>query len=260
MPFLDRGGEIVLRYNAHGMNLYEADNADDAIGQRMVKVDWENRLQTLKGKPGHFPVYLCHGHQRIRVFVHAIPLPPEKAAQARHQAKKRVQKKGRTASEQALYLSEWVLVLTSLPPELLDTATASSLYRVRWQIELLIKRMKSLLPIDEWRARKGSQLAELYLHGKLLYAAVIKKLMQQRFPTASRKMGSPRPLSDWRLWQTVADDLKAGIKDGCPPLARFAEDCLKSLAERPRKRKLQALPTRVSGWIKTCRDLGMSHV
>jgi len=259
VPFLDRGGEVVLRYNAHSMKLYDVDTNDPA-GQRMTKVDWESRLQTLKGQPGHFPVYLCRGNQRIRVFVHAIPLPPEKAQQARRQAKKRAQNKGRTASDKALYLSEWVLVLTSLPPELLDTETASALYRVRWQVELLIKRMKSLLQIDELRARKGSQLAELYLHGKLLYAAVTEKIMQRRFPTACRKMDAPRQLTDWRLWQTVADDLKAGIKGCFPPSVRFTEDCLKSLAERRRKRGLQALPAKVMGWIKICRKLGVSHV
>lgn len=259
MPFLDRGGEVVLRYNAHSMNVYEAD-ADDPAGQRMVKVDWESRLQTLKGQPGCFPVYLCRGNQRIRVFVHAIPLPPEKAEQARRQAKKRAQKKGRTASDKALYLSEWVLVLTSLPPELLDTETASALYRVRWQVELLIKRMKSLLQIAELRARKGSQLAELYLHGKLLYAAVTEKIVQQRFPMADRKMDAPRQLTDWRLWQTVADDLKVGIKGCFPSQEKFKKDYLKSLAERPRRRGLQALPARVMGWIETCRKLGVSHV
>ena len=259
VPFLDRGGEVVLRYNAHSMKLYDVDTNDPA-DQRMIKADWESRLQTLKGQPGCFPVYLCSGNQRIQVFVHAIPLPPEQAAQARRQAKQRARRKGRTASDKALYLSEWVLVLTSLPPELLDTETASALYRIRWQVELLIKRMKSLLQIDELRARKGSQLAELYLHGKLLYAAVTEKIMQRRFPTACRKMDAPRQLTDWRLWQTVADDLKAGIKGCFPPSVRFAEDCLKSLAERRRKRSLQALPAKVMGWIKICRKLGVSHV
>jgi len=259
IPFLDRGGEIVLRYNAHSMNVYEPD-ADAPDGQRMVKVDWETRLQTLKGQPGYFPVYLCRGNQRIRVFVHAIPLPAEKAEQARRQAKKRAQKKGRTASDKALYLSEWVLVLTSLPPDLLDTETASALYRVRWQVELLIKRLKSLLQVDELRARKGSQLAELYLHGKLLYAAVTEKIVQQRFPVVERKMDAPRQLTDWRLWQTVADDLKAGIKGCFPPRVEFTEACLRSLTERPRKRRLQALPTAAIGWIETCRRLGVSHV
>lgn len=262
VPFLDRGGEVVLRYNAHSMKVYEADTEAETgmETQRMVKVDWESRLQTLSRQPGHFPVYLCLGNQRIRVYVHAIPLPPEKAEQARRQAKQRAQKKGRTASDKTLYLSEWVLVLTSLPPQLLDTQTASALYRVRWQVELVIKRLKSLLQMDELRARKGNQLAELYLHGKLLYAAVTEKIMQQRFPGARRTMDAPRQLTDWRLWQTVADDLKAGIKSCFPAQARFVGDCLKSLAERPRKRSLQALPAAVLDWIATCRRLGLSHV
>ena len=65
MPFLDRGGEVVLRYNAHSMKVYEPDTSD-STGQRMSKVDWESRLQTLKGRLGCFPVYLCWGNQRIR--------------------------------------------------------------------------------------------------------------------------------------------------------------------------------------------------
>lgn len=58
----------------------------------------------------------------------------------------------------------------------------------------------------------------------------------------------------------VADDRKAGMKGCFPPSAQFAEDCLKSLAERQRKQGLQALPTKVTGWIDTCRKLGLSHV
>jgi IS4 transposase len=50
----------------------------------------------------------------------------------------------------------------------LPTATLAALYRVRWQAELAIKRLKSLLDIDRLRAREHSALAELYLHGKLL--------------------------------------------------------------------------------------------
>ena len=197
VPFLDQGGDVVLRYNAHSMNLYEIDTTEDGK-ERMVKVDWESRLQTLRGQPGCFPAYLRHGNKRIDVFMHAIPLPPEKAAQARRQVRERAKKKGRSPSEKALYLSEWVLVVTSVPPTLLDTRTVASLYRVRWQVELVIKRLKSLLQIDELRAHKHSQLAALYLHGKLLYAAVTAKIAQQRWPQATRKLDAPRQLTDWR--------------------------------------------------------------
>ena len=259
VPFLDRGGDVILRYNAHSMNLYEIEAADDGK-ERMVKVDWESRLQTLDRQPGYFPVYLRHGNQRIEVFLHAMPLPPEKAAQARRQARERAKKNGRDPSEKALYLSEWVLVVTSLPPTLLGTEAIANLYRVRWQVELVIKRLKSLLQVDELRARKHSQLAELYLHGKLLYAAVTAKIAQQRWPQATRTMDAPRQITDWRLWRSVADDMKAGFKACFPRNSRFADDYLKSVTERPRKRTLQRLPTAVQQLIETCRTLGVSHV
>ena len=158
------------------------------------------------------------------------------------------------------YLSEWVLVLTSLPPVLLNTDAITNLYRVRWQVELVIKRLKSLLQVDELRARKGSQLAELYLQGKLLYAAVTAKIAQQRWPQATRTMDAPRQVTDWRLWQSVADDMKAGFKACFPRQSRFVEDYLKSITERPRKRRLQALPMDVRTLIESCRELGVSYV
>jgi hypothetical protein len=41
-----------------------------------------------------------------------------------------------------------------------------------WYMERVIKRMKGVLDIDKLRAREHGALAELYLHGKLLYTWV----------------------------------------------------------------------------------------
>lgn len=258
VPFIDRGGDVVLRYNAHGMNLYEDGQGEDA--GRMVKVDWYARLRKLGKRPACVPVWLCHGNKRIQGYLHAIPLPEEKAAEARGKVRQRAKDKGRTPRAEALSLSEWVLVFTSVPPEILCTTTVSSLYRVRWQVELVIKRLKSLLEIDGLRARKGSKLAELYLHGKLLYAAVLEKMTQNRFAHARRKLDKPRQLTDWRLWQTVADGLKAAIKACFPTDASFGDDHLKSLSERPRKRGLQGLPCNILALLAECRVRGVSRV
>lgn len=261
VPFLSRGGDVVLRYNAHSMNLYEISTEADSEPDKepMIKVDWESRLQALDRQPGYFPVYLCHGGQRIQVFLHAMPLPAAKAAEARRQAHKRAKKNGRQASEKTLYLSEWVLVLTSIPPELLDTEAVAALYRVRWQVEVVIKRLKSILLVDELRASKGTQLAELYLHGKLLYAAVTAKIAQQRWPQAARKMDAPRQVTDWRLWRSVAEELKSGFQSCFSDNTRFVKDYLKSVTERPRQRGLQSLPDGAHALIEKCRQRGLSH-
>ena len=266
VPFIDHGGDVVLRYNAHSMNLYEDDEGENAghlVAERsrsMVKIDWYTRLRKLGKRPSCVPVWLCHGNKRIQGYLHAIPLPEEKAAQARRKARQRAKDKGRNPSTEALCLSEWVLIFTSLPPEVLCTTTASALYRVRWQVELVIKRLKSLLNVDELRAHKGSKLAELYLHGKLLYAAMLEKMTQSRFANAKRKLDNPRQLTDWRLWKTVADDLNAGIKACFPVDARFGDDNIKSLSERPRKRTLQCVLSPIRALLNQCREMALSRV
>jgi hypothetical protein len=242
VPFLNRGGHIVLRYNPHGMNLYTKDEDGN-----LKKVDWESEISSLKGQEeGVIPVIISDGKQQVTAYVHAIRLPREQAKEARRKAKKRAKKKGRTISKKALYLSGWTLIVTSLPPTSLDTETIGALYRVRWQVELAIKRLKSLINIDELRARKHSSLAELYLYGKLLFAAITEKIINKRFSNAATGLDLlNRQLTPWRLFRTVIDRLKAGFKACFPPSDEFLKDFLKSVSERPRKRKLQKLPEAV---------------
>ncbi|OQX03619.1 MAG: hypothetical protein BWK73_38915, partial [Thiothrix lacustris] len=96
-------------------------------------------------------------------------------------------------------------------------------------------------------------------HGKLLYAAVLEKMTQSRFAHAKRKLDNPRQLTDWRLWKNIANDLKAGIKACFSVDTRFVDDCIKSLSERPRKRKLQCLPSPILTLLKECREMGLSR-
>lgn len=245
VPFVDQGGEIVLRYNPHGMSLYHQND-------EMTKVDWNAELKKLNGQTGVFPVYLCHGNKRIEATVHAIPLPEEKAAEARRRTNQAAAKKGRTPKQETLYLSGWVLVLTTVPTMILNTETIAALYRLRWQVELVIKRLKSLLDMDCLRARKNSELADIYLYGKLLYAAVIEKIAKRRFNLLPTDMMGERKLSAWRPWVWVADDVQSWLINSMPAQMDYAADAIKALCERPRKRKLQTLPKRVFKLLEVC--------
>lgn len=176
-----------------------------------------------------------------RVWVHAYRLPKEQAAEARRRCRRNA-KKGTTPKRQTLYLAGWVLVLSSLPPEVLETETVGALYRLRWQVELVLKRWKSLLDLGELRAREGSPLASLWLHGKLLYAQLLERRARARLGPAWGTLDSERSATWWRVWKLFKeefDPLIAGVAFWQP--ARWAE-CLRQLAERPRRRRLQQLP------------------
>ncbi len=237
---LVRGAHVVMRYNAHNLPLYDAggERADlmkllesqPGVSQRCLAL-W------LKPPAGEKTTY--------RVWIHACRLPEQKAEEARRRCRKNA-KKGTTPKQQTLYLAGWLLVLSSLPPEVLDTETVLALYRLRWQVELVIKRWKSLLDLDELRAREGSPLASLWLHGKFLYAQLLERRARARLGPGWGDLDAQRPATWWRVWKLFKqelDPLIAGVAFWQP--ARWAE-CVRRLAERPRRRRLQQLPAPVN--------------
>jgi hypothetical protein len=109
----------------------------------------------------------------------AVKKSPQAAEAARRQARRAAQREGYTISQDALAAAEWVIIVTSLPPEAWGTLAVLDLYRLRWRIELGFKRLKSLIglrgpPGFDERSAKPYLLAHLL--GILLLEPVIDEL------------------------------------------------------------------------------------
>ena len=175
-----------------------------------------------------------HDKQPIPVWLHAYRLPEEAANRARQRCRRKAQKNSRgTPKAATLFWCGWVLVLTTLPPESLSAAVIGAYYRLRWQIEVLIKRYKSLLQVDHLRAKRGGPLALIYLSGKMLYAC----LLERRALRAS----TARDVT-WRLWQMTAEQLRPLITGVAHWGKALTTRALALLRERPRRRKHQTAP------------------
>ena len=61
--------------------------------------------------------------------------------------RKNALKKKKQLDPEALKLAEFVMVFTTVSQEVLNTREVLELYRVRWQIELRFKHLKSLLEL-----------------------------------------------------------------------------------------------------------------
>lgn len=70
------------------------------------------------------------------------------------------------------------MLATTLPAEGYPAAEVLAAYRLRWQIELAFKRLKSLLHIDRLRARTPAG-ARTWLYAHLLLALILDDLTQQ---------------------------------------------------------------------------------
>lgn len=126
------------------------------------------------GTPGEWWVQLRGTKDRppLRLRVVAIRKSHSAGEQARRQARQSAKRHGHTASAATLEAADYVLVLTTLSETAADAAEILELYRLRWQIELAFKRLKSLLDIDELRAFDPA-LAQTYLLAKLLGAFLV---------------------------------------------------------------------------------------
>ena len=183
-------------------------------------------------------------------YWHAHRLSAAAANQARRRAKRTSRKNGKTLQQATLLWCDWVLLVTSVPPRELPAPEVFALYRVRWQVELLIKRLKSLLDADALRARAGSPLAEVYLLGKLLYALLLEGRTLERVGHDWLQMLGSRTQTCWRVWQLLAAELKEAVLNTAAWDGLDWDELLPVLGERKRKRRLQLIPAAVVQWLR----------
>lgn len=98
-----------------------------------------------------------------------LPMPPEAAEKARRAARRLAAKARYKPSLAGIEMAGYLVLLTSLPPDDWPPGRLASTYRLRWQIELAFKRMKSLVGLEDLRA-KDPDLARLWINTALLAA------------------------------------------------------------------------------------------
>ena len=99
-------------------------------------------------------------------------------ARAREKMRQKALKRGKKLDEQALKLAEFVMVFTTVSQDALDTREVLELYRVRWQIELRFKHLKSLLGLG-CLPKYDAQSCRAWIQAKLLCGLLIERLMRE---------------------------------------------------------------------------------
>lgn len=97
------------------------------------------------------------------------------ASKRRRKLLQKARDHGHTPSQAHLALCDWTLLITNVPAELLPAQAAYDLYRVRWQIELIFKQLKSVMRIHRSDTGIESRL-RCELCGKLIVAVLIHRV------------------------------------------------------------------------------------
>lgn len=90
--------------------------------------------------------------RRYRVRLLAAKLDTAAMQRARCRCRRKAQKAGRTLGAATLALAGWVVLITTLAAATWSVADVLYLYRARWQVELVFKKMKQLLRLNQLRS------------------------------------------------------------------------------------------------------------
>lgn len=112
-----------------------------------------------------------------------IPIPPERRSKSHKtwdSAKAIAWVPARAIAARTRH-NDVIWILTTLEASQLPSVVAMQLYRLRWQIELLFKRLKSLLHLDTLPSRRGPT-AKSWMLARFLAAALAHRLVQPSGP------------------------------------------------------------------------------
>jgi hypothetical protein len=108
----------------------------------------------------------------------ALRKPHAAALAARRKARNDAREGGHQISTGTLAAAEWIILVTSLPTETFSFADILQLYRLRWRIELVFKRLKSLIGLRSPPA-KDSRLAKPWVLVHLLLILLTEPLIDE---------------------------------------------------------------------------------
>ena len=229
---LDSGAWLLVRANWHNLKVVDLQHKPFKIISWLETVKYVSettiRLKTSKG---------WHDLRLI-----AMPLPPEKVESARKRAIKRNTKKQHKVSSSAIFAAGFIVLLTNLPAETWHPASIIETYRFRWQIELLFKRLKSLLDFDTLRV-KNSDAAQAIILARILIAMLVEDVISDVYELEPDWFESiERPVSVYRMtnlvyqavFHTIAGQWYNKLIVFWPLLKRY-------LCDAPRKRIKQSV-------------------
>lgn len=229
-PVLNAGAGLIVRINWRNVPVLGPD------GQRFEIIPWLKTLATLSEKP----IWMITPQGWFQFRLIASPIPPDKIEEARRRARLRHQRKKRPLNENTLLAAGFVLLLTNLSAEIWPAQLVLVLYRMRWQIELYIKRLKSLLTFDHLRA-KDHRVVQTYLLAKFLIALMVDEMTQQVSLLHPDWFDSiDHPVSIYRLTSLFHDAFRLVIA-GCwvASLKQFFHLLQRNLCDSPRSRPQQ---------------------
>jgi hypothetical protein len=165
------GGRLLVRLNWASLPLVDQDGHPLALLEKLATLETSADV-------GEWEAFVpLSGDRRLAVRVCALRKDQAAIALAHKRLRRQASKKQHKVRPETFEHAKYIVVVTTLPVEQ-SGVDILELYRLRWQIELLFKRLKSLANLGHV-PKKDPASSRAWLYGKLLVALLADKLTRQ---------------------------------------------------------------------------------
>jgi Transposase DDE domain len=173
-------GETLHNFTPVAGTLYIADRGYGHLKTaKMFVAQGAHVLLRVKGSPwlayADPNAIVAHEVEGGRIVI--APIPIDKRFKSQKKVVERVKRKGQRLSSTTQQVADYVFLFCS--DATLPAQEAVALYRARWQIELVFKRLKSLQQLNGSRL-KSETLFQVEAWGQLLVSLVIERMGREK--------------------------------------------------------------------------------
>ena len=163
------GGWVTVRVNTGALVLHGPDGAPFDLLAAVSGL-------TSAGTVGAWPVSVG-GPPAVQGRLCAVRKSVEAARRARKRVRREARRQGNKVKPETLAYANYVIVFTTFPEASFGTREVLECYRLRWQVELVFKRLKSLARLGHL-PKRDPESARAWLYGKLLLALLADKAIR----------------------------------------------------------------------------------
>ena len=201
---VQNGGDVLVRFGWNNLALWEG---------RGKRFDLLGHLARLKPREvGDWPVCLYHQGQRIPGRLCAVRKSRPAIEKELKRLKERAQRHGTQLQRETIEAAKYIAVFTTLSRKVLSPHAVLEFYRGRWQVELIFKRLKSIIGLSHLR-KVDPRATYAWIQGKLLVSILIEVFLcygesffPWGYPICSPEAAQSQPLARRGFSCSVAPD------------------------------------------------------
>jgi hypothetical protein len=176
-------GDVLVRVSPNKIPLYDHNNDKIdllAKAEKLAPGEACEHKATVQYQDLTIPVRLAIYHKT-----------PEQAEKEIKRVKRKSSKNQHKIKPSTIDAANYIFIITTLGTDI-DTQKIFDLYRIRWQVELFIKRLKSILKLEEYKKFSKDEYANAWLQGKLFLAILVEhtlEMLDSFFPSSKINNG-----------------------------------------------------------------------